>query len=96
MVNLMKMKYLLLLACLLLPIQFAVAAETYSASSSVASEGSFSGKVMETTNAAGYTYVLVDTGTKKLWAVTTEFPVKVGDSVGVGKGWRWANITANH
>ena len=40
----------------------------------------FSGKVVETTNAAGYTYVLVDNGTQKVWATTTTFNVKVGDT----------------
>ena len=44
---------------------------------------SFSGKVIETTNTAGYTYVLVDTGSKKLWAATTQLAVKVGDAVSV-------------
>jgi hypothetical protein len=82
----MKTKYLPLLACLLFPIQFAVAADTNPVSTDVAGAGSFSGKVIEATNAAGYTYVQVDTGSKKLWAVTTQFPVKVGDSVVVGKG----------
>ncbi len=71
----MKIQSWLLLGCLLLPLQFAVAADTNSdpaAASSVATEADgFSGKVIETTNAANYTYVLVDTGSKKLWAVTT-------------------------
>jgi len=43
--------------------------------------GGFTGQVLETTNAAGYTYVLVDTGAKKIWAATTEFSVKPGDAV---------------
>lgn len=82
----MKSKYLPLLVCLLLPIQFIVAAGTNSVSPQVASGSALSGKVIESTNAAGYTYVQVDTGSKKLWAVTTQFPVKVGDSVVMGKG----------
>ena len=41
----------------------------------------FSGKVTETMDAGGYTYVLVDTGTNKVWAAATKFPVKQGDSV---------------
>jgi hypothetical protein len=49
-------------------------------------ERGFSGKVIETTNTSGYTYVQVDTGSKKLWAATTVFPVKVGDQVTVGAG----------
>lgn len=43
----------------------------------------FSGKVSETMNAASYTYVLVDTGKKKLWAAAPQFAVKVGDTVAV-------------
>jgi hypothetical protein len=88
MINLMKSKYLLLLGGLLLPIQFAVAADPNPATAAAPAgdEGGFSGKVIETANTAGYTYVQVDTGAKKLWAATTEFPVKVGDSVKVGPG----------
>lgn len=40
-----------------------------------------SGKVAETMNSGGYTYVLVDTGSKKEWAAAPEFKVAVGDSV---------------
>lgn len=39
------------------------------------------GKVTETMNAGGYTYVLVDSGSKKSWAAAPEFKVAVGDSV---------------
>jgi hypothetical protein len=49
----------------------------------VAGPGGFSGKVAETMDAGGYTYVLVDTGTNKIWAATTQFPVKPGDLVAV-------------
>ncbi len=34
-------------------------------------------------NAVGYTYVLVDTGSEKVWAATNTFEVKVGDTVAV-------------
>jgi hypothetical protein len=43
----------------------------------------FTGKVVETMNAASYTYVLVDTGKEKLWAAGPQVPMKVGDSVTV-------------
>lgn len=42
------------------------------------------GKVSETMNAAGYTYVQVDTGSKKVWVAAPQFSVKVGDTVAVG------------
>ena len=77
----MHMKSILLLGALLLPVSFALAADT-----PAGDEAGFSGKVVETTNTAGYTYVQVDTGGKKLWAATTQFPVKVGDSVAVAAG----------
>jgi len=46
-------------------------------------QGAFSGKVAETMDAGGYTYVLVDTGTNKIWAAAPQFPVKKGDAVSV-------------
>jgi hypothetical protein len=86
----MKLKYLLFLGCILLAARFA-AADTNSAPAAAAEAGGFSGKVVETLNAAGYTYVLVDTGAKKLWAVTTTFPVKIGDTAKVGAGMPMEN-----
>lgn len=44
------------------------------------------GKVLETMNAAGYTYVLVDDGTQKIWAAAPEFGVAVGEDVIVPEG----------
>jgi len=84
----MKTKCLLLLGSLLLPVSFALAADTgITAKAATASpEAGFSGKVVETMNTAGYTYVQVDTGSQKLWAATTQFAVKVGDTVSIGAG----------
>ena len=45
-----------------------------------------SGTVLEAMNTSGYTYVLIDTGHEKIWAASTEFPVKVGDKVLVSSG----------
>lgn len=39
----------------------------------------FEGKVLETMNSGGYTYVQVDTGKEKVWAAAPETSVKVGD-----------------
>jgi len=50
-----------------------------------------SGKVLETMNAAGYTYVQVDTGKEKFWAAAPEVKVKVGDSVAVPEGMPMPN-----
>lgn len=78
----MKMKYLLLIACLFLPIQFACVAEP----ATTPEQNGFSGKVVEATNTAGYTYVLVDTGSNRVWAAGTQVTVSVGDQVAVGPG----------
>jgi starvation-inducible outer membrane lipoprotein len=83
----MKMKSLksiLLLGCLVLPVSLTRAADT--------DAHSFSGVVSETTNTGGYTYVQVDTGGKKLWAATTQFAVKPGDTVTVNGGMPMANF----
>ena len=50
------------------------------------SGGGTSGTVVETMNAAGYTYVLVDNDSEKIWAAAPAFTVAVGDSVVVPDG----------
>lgn len=85
----MKIKFVLALAGWLASSQFLSAqistAPAVPAAAPANNAAGFSGKVIETINAAGYTYVRVDTGSQKLWAAATVFPVKVGDSVVVGK-----------
>lgn len=49
----------------------------------IAGPGGFAGKVTETMDAGGYTYVLVDTGTNKVWAAAARFQVKQDDLVTV-------------
>ena len=44
------------------------------------------GKVVETMNAGEYTYVLVDDGSKKIWAAAPRFAVAVGNTVVVPDG----------
>ena len=44
------------------------------------------GKVTETMNTAGYTYVCVDTGSEKVWAAAPQVEVKVGDEVTIPQG----------
>jgi len=48
--------------------------------------GFFTGTVVETMNAANYTYVQVDNGTEKIWAAAPEFSVKKGEKVTVPEG----------
>lgn len=49
------------------------------------------GKVTETMNAAGYTYVQVDTGKEKFWAAAPQVQVKTGDTVAVPEGMPMPN-----
>jgi len=44
------------------------------------------GTVAETMDSGGYTYVLLDIGTEKLWCATNQTPVKVGDKITVPIG----------
>jgi len=39
------------------------------------------GTVVETMDAASYTYVRISTGSREVWAAASQFPVKVGDRV---------------
>ncbi len=50
-----------------------------------------SGTVVETMDAAGYTYVQIDNGTDKIWAAAPEFAVKVGDEVMAPEGMAMHN-----
>ena len=89
----MNMKYLFLLAALAVSVPFASAKEMAqeSAPAAVANDGNFSGQVAETMTTAGYTYVLVKTGSNKQWAATTKFSVQVGDTVTVTGGMSMPN-----
>lgn len=53
--------------------------------------GGTSGTVVETMDAAGYTYVCVDNGSDKIWAAAPAFAVKVGDEVLVPEGMAMHN-----
>jgi hypothetical protein len=85
------MKYILLTGCLVLAIQAAQSEIKSSAPArlpeiqAAAPASGFSGKVVETMNAANYTYVLLDTGTNKVWVAALAFQVKVGDSAAVAQ-----------
>jgi hypothetical protein len=73
------MKYIALIAGLLLGMQTVCPAADKKPAKDP--ESGFSGKVLETTNAATYTYVLVDAAGQKLWAAAPQFRVKPGDTV---------------
>lgn len=81
----MNTKHLLIIGCLTMPTHWACADDAKPAANTVPAQATqaetISGKVAETMSTAGYTYVLVDTGNKKVWAAAVEFPIKVGDFV---------------
>jgi len=52
----------------------------------VSSASGISGKVAETMDASGYTYVQIDTGTDKIWAAGPKTVLKVGDEVFIPEG----------
>lgn len=89
------MKFWYSLTCLALSATYAFSQTSATpvppATSASSDMANFSGKVLEMTNTAGYTYVLVDTGAKKLWAAAVQFDVKVGDSVTVVSGMPMEN-----
>ncbi len=71
--------------------QSATPAPMAQSSAAPASQSGTSGTVVETMNAAGYTYVQVDSGTEKIWAAAPEFSVNVGDQVVVPEGMAMHN-----
>lgn len=52
------------------------------------------GKVLETMDASGYTYLQVDTGSETFWAAAPQFAVKVGDDVVVPEGMPMTNFSS--
>jgi len=52
----------------------------------------FTGKVAETMNGGGYTYILLEKGDQKTWAATLETPVKVGEDITLPSGTMMLNF----
>jgi len=52
------------------------------------------GEIVETMNSGGYTYVLLDTGSEKLWAAASETSVKVGQRVNIPAGQMMTDFTS--
>ena len=53
-----------------------------------------SGKVVETMDSAGYTYVSLDNGGKKIWVAIPQSKVKVGQTVTCQPGMEMKNFTS--
>jgi len=90
----MQNKLLVAGAMVLLMGRFAMGADMCAAAGSMGapSESSFTGIVLETTNASRYTYVQINTGKDKIWAAGPVFEVKVGDRVVVAGGMPTKNF----
>lgn len=54
-----------------------------------------SGKVVETMDSGGYTYVRLDTGSKEIWAAGPVSPIKVGDEISVPTGMEMRGFQSN-
>ncbi len=59
-----------------------------------ADPNTWQGKVVETMNSGGYTYVLLDTGKDKIWAAGPEAEVAVGQEVVMDKGMAMSQFHA--
>ncbi len=74
------------------PAVAAPGAESPSEAASASAAGIVAGTVVETMDAAGYTYVLVDTGTRKVWAAAPRTNVAVGEKVAFPGGMPMRNF----
>lgn len=54
--------------------------------------GTIQGTVTQVIEAAGYTYVEIDSGTEKVWAAGPDTPLKVGDRIGFTTDMPMANF----
>jgi len=71
------------------------AATSSSATAAGSATGTFSGDVAETMDAGGYTYVLLDTGTERLWIAGPQTEVTVGTQVSVSGGMLMQEFTSS-
>lgn len=56
--------------------------------------GGISGKVVETMNSGGYTYVALQSGGKKTWVALPDSKVKVGQQITCQPGMEMKNFTS--
>ena len=64
------------------------------AQSSAQADGALSGKVVETMNSGGYTYVSLENSGKKTWVAMPETKVTVGQNVTCQPGMQVENFTS--
>jgi hypothetical protein len=78
-----QMKHLILILCLAFATHLSYSEQKSKAKPTARPGPDFTGKVVETMNTAGYTYVLLDTGKEKVWAAGVQFATKKGDTVAI-------------
>ncbi len=61
-------------------------AATEAAPASAAQPSGWTGEILETMDAGGYTYIQLDTGSQKIWAAAPQTKVEVGQRVTVPRG----------
>ncbi|GFE57241.1 DNA-binding protein [Geobacter sp. AOG1] len=57
-------------------------------------DGAVSGKIVETMNSGGYTYINLESNGTKTWVAVPETPVKVGQEVSCASGTEMGNFTS--
>ncbi len=72
----------------------APAPQAQPAAAAVPADNSLSGKVVETMNSGGYTYVLIENNGKKTWVAAPQTTVKVGQQVTCQPGGEMRNFTS--
>ena len=72
----------------------APAPQAQSGAPAVQAGGALSGKVVETMNSGGYTYVLLENSGKKLWIALPDSKVKVGQQLTCQPGMEMKNFTS--
>ncbi len=72
----------------------APATQAQPAAPAVPAGNSLSGKVMETMNSGGYTYVLIENNGAKTWVAGPQTTVKVGQQVTCQPGGEMKNFTS--
>jgi len=83
------------LACCLLFLVTTITATGSDAAEMVGTNEAFTGNVLETMNAAGYTYVNLETESGPLWVALPESEVKVGDRLSVIPGMEMKDFHSN-
>ncbi len=87
-------KHIVRISCAILVLViagFGFAAETR-AQGQQEEQGVLSGKVAETMNSSGYTYVRLESGGKKIWVAVPETKVKVGQTISFLPGMEMKNF----